>query len=117
MGNFFKSKNLISGIEDCSNNFARGYFSVGKDIIDKTKKRIRKLTEKCSNLQGFIFNHSNGGGTGTGLMALILEHLSINYKKKSRISNTIYPSLQNSKCVPHVYNTLLDIHNELDLTN
>jgi tubulin alpha len=36
--------------------------------------------------------HSVGGGTGSGLGSLLLERLSVDYGKKSKIGYTIYPS-------------------------
>jgi tubulin alpha len=33
-----------------------------------------------------------GGGTGSGLGALLLERLSVDYGKKSKLGFTIYPS-------------------------
>ena len=65
---------LISANEDNpANNYARGYYTVGKEIIDKVNDRLRKLVDNCDNEQGFIINHSVGGGTGSGLVALTLR--------------------------------------------
>jgi tubulin alpha len=36
--------------------------------------------------------HSVGGGTGSGLGSLLLERLSVDYGKKSKLGYTIYPS-------------------------
>ena len=35
-----------------------------------------------------------GGGTGSGLGSLLLERLSVDYGKKSKLGFTIYPSPQ-----------------------
>eukprot|EP01084_Bolivina_argentea_P213534 362622_1 len=83
---------LLAGKEDAANNFARGHFTVGKEIIDDVNDRIRKQFDSCDNLQGFIMNHSLGGGTGSGLGSLILEKLAVNYRKKSKIGFEIFPS-------------------------
>ena len=48
----------IKGKEDCGNNFARGHYTVGKEIIDKFIDRCRMLVDNCDNFQGFIVNHS-----------------------------------------------------------
>jgi tubulin alpha len=63
---------LISGKEDAANNFARGRYTVGKDIIDSCLERLRKEAEKCEGLQGFMLFNSVGGGTGSGLGSLLL---------------------------------------------
>lgn len=39
----FHPEQLISGKEDAANNYARGHYSVGKDIIDDVMERIRKM--------------------------------------------------------------------------
>ena len=44
-----------------------------------------------------------GGGTGSGLGSLLLERLSVDYGKKSKLGFTIYPSPQ----VLIVTNTLI----------
>lgn len=39
----FHPEQLISGKEDAANNYARGHYTVGKEIIDKVLDRIRKM--------------------------------------------------------------------------
>ena len=53
-GNFRKlyhPEQLISGKEDAANNYARGHYTIGKDQIDSTMDKIRKLADHCSGLQ------------------------------------------------------------------
>lgn len=47
-----------------------------------------------------------GGGTGSGLGSLLLERLSVDYGKKSKLGFTVYPSPQVSTSV--VVAVLLD---------
>ena len=75
----------LAGKEDAANNFARGHYTVGKEMIDKFNDRLRKLVDNCYNVQGFVINHSVGGGTGSGLGALILERIAVDYRKKSKV--------------------------------
>lgn len=44
-----------------ANNYARGHYTVGKEMIDKVMDRIRKVVDQCSGLQGFLVFHSFGG--------------------------------------------------------
>ena len=81
----FGEEFLLAGKEDAANNFARGHYTVGKEIIDKVNDRLRKLVDNCDNVQGFVINHSVGGGTGSGLGALILERIAVDYRKKSNV--------------------------------
>ena len=43
-------------------------------------------------LQGFLIFHSFGGGTGSGFTSLLMERLSVDYGKKSKVESAIYPA-------------------------
>merc|ERR1712159_786064 len=60
----FHPEQLISGKEDAANNFARGHYTIGKEIVDLVLDRIRKLADQCTGLQGFLIFNAVGGGTG-----------------------------------------------------
>lgn len=71
-----------------------GLSTVGKEILDLCLDRLRKLADNCTGLQGFLVFNAVGGGTGSGLGSLLLERLSVDYGKKSKLGFTIYPSPQ-----------------------
>jgi len=112
----FHPEFLLNGKEDAANNFARGHYTVGKEILDQVNDRLRKLVDNSQNVQGFIINHAVGGGTGSGLGALILERIAVDYRKKSKIGFEIYPSPQISTCIVEPYNAMLSTHWLLDHT-
>jgi len=116
MAAMFHPEFLLSGKEDAANNFARGHYTVGKEIIDKVNDRLRKLVDNCDNVQGFIMTHSVGGGTGSGLGALILERIAVDFRKKSKLGFEVYPSPTISTAVVEPYNALLATHWLLDHT-
>lgn len=93
----FHPEQLITGKEDAANNYARGHYTIGKEQIDVAMGRIRKLADECSGLQGFIVFHSFGGGTGSGFTSLIMEKISTEFAKKSRLGFSIYPAPQVKK--------------------
>lgn len=62
--------------------------------MDLCLDRVRKLADNCTGLQGFLVFNAVGGGTGSGLGSLLLERLSVDYGKKSKLGFTIYPSPQ-----------------------
>ena len=101
---------LISGKEDAANNFARGHYTVGKEIIDLVLDRVRKIADNCTGLQGFFCFHATGGGTGSGFASLMLERLSIDYGRKTKLGLTMYPSPQVSSAVVEPYNAVLSSH-------
>jgi tubulin alpha len=110
----FHPEQLISGKEDAANNFARGHYTIGKEIVDLVLDRIRKLADNCTGLQGFFVYHAVGGGTGSGLGSLLLERLSVDYGKKSKVGFTVWPSPQISTCVVEPYNSVLSTHSLLE---
>lgn len=50
--------------------------------------------DMCSGLQGFLIFRSFGGGTGSGFTSLLLENLSVDYGKKSKLEFGVYPAPQ-----------------------
>ncbi|KAG0767156.1 hypothetical protein G6F37_007569 [Rhizopus arrhizus] len=110
----FHPEQLISGKEDAANNYARGHYTVGKEMVDSVLDRIRKLADNCSGLQGFLVFHSFGGGTGSGFGALLMERLSVDYGKKSKLEFSVYPAPQLSTSVVEPYNSVLTTHTTLE---
>ncbi|CDF33490.1 alpha-tubulin [Chondrus crispus] len=110
----YHPEQLISGKEDAANNYARGHYTVGKEIVDEALDRIRKLADNCTGLQGFLVFSSVGGGTGSGLGSLLLERLSVDYGKKSKLGFTVYPSPLVSTSVVEPYNSVLATHSLLE---
>lgn len=58
--------------------------------------------------------HSFGGGTGSGFGALLLERLSAEYGKKSKLEFSIYPSPRVSTAVVEPYNAVLSTHSTIE---
>lgn len=50
--------------------------------------------DPCTGLQGFLVFHSFGGGTGSGFSSLLMERLSVDYGKKSKLEFAVYPAPQ-----------------------
>jgi tubulin alpha len=79
---------------------------VGKQLIDKTVDRIRKMTNSCENLQGFIMINAYGGGTGSGFGNLVAERLHEEYAKKTKMQCAILPGQTLSTSIVDPYNCL-----------
>jgi tubulin alpha len=110
----FHPEQLITGKEDAANNYARGYFTIGKEIVDLVLDRIRKIADQCTSMQGFLLFHSFGGGTGSGFTSLLTKHLSNDYGKKSKLEFAIYPAPRISTAVVEPYNSILMTHAMLE---
>ena len=64
--NFFQVSVIVTvitatGKEDAANNYARGHYTVGKELVDSTLDRIRKV---CCG--GWLFNISSWSTTALG---------------------------------------------------
>ncbi|KAI0289933.1 tubulin alpha, partial [Multifurca ochricompacta] len=110
----FHPETMITGKEDAASNYARGHYTVGKEKIDIILDKVRRLADNCTGLQGFFVFHSFGGGTGSGLGALLLEHLSTDYGKKSKLEFCVYPAPQLANSVVEPYNSVLTTHTTLE---
>jgi len=110
----FHPETMITGKEDAANNYARGHYTVGKELIEPVMEKIRRLADNCTGLQGFFIFHSFGGGTGSGFGALLLEHLSSDYGKKSKLEFCVYPAPRLSSSIVEPYNAVLTTHTTLE---
>ncbi|CAJ0561349.1 unnamed protein product, partial [Mesorhabditis spiculigera] len=110
----FHPEQMITGNEDAANNYARGHYTVGKEVVDSVVDRVRRLAENCRGFQGFLFFHSFGGGTGSGFTSLLMERLSTEYGKKSKLEFSVYPAPQVSTSVVEPYNSILTTHSTLE---
>ena len=100
----FHPDQLCTGKEDAANNYARGHYTIGREMIEPCMDKIRRLAENCTGLQGFVLFHSFGGGTGSGFASLLMERLSIEYGKKSKLAFSIYPAPQVATAIVEPYN-------------
>ena len=110
----FHPEQMITGKEDASNNYARGHYTVGKELIDQVLDKVRRVADNCSGLQGFLVFHSFGGGTGSGFGALLMERLSVDYGKKSKLEFCVYPAPQVATSVVEPYNSIITTHTTLE---
>ena len=110
----YHPEQLISGKEDAANNYARGHYTIGKELINTVIDKVRKTAEASSGLQGFLVFHSFGGGTGSGFSSLVLERLAADYGKKSKLGFSIYPAPQVSTAIVEPYNSILYTHTTLE---
>jgi len=109
---------MLTGDEDAANNFARGYYTIGRTMIDKALDRVRKVADQCESLQGFLVFHSVAGGTGSGFTSLLLDRLSADYgRKKPKLDFCIYPSPKVSTSVVEPFNTVMSTHSLLEFAD
>ena len=66
-GGLFRPDNFVFGQSGAGNNWAKGHYTEGAELVDSVMEVIRKEAEACDVLQGFQITHSMGGGTGSGM--------------------------------------------------
>jgi len=76
----FHPEQLITVKEDTANNYARGHYTVGKELINL----VLDLADGCTGLQGFLIFHSFGSGIGSGFTSLLMERLGVDYGTKNQ---------------------------------
>ena len=79
--NLFDNYSVVGG-SGADGNWATGFYSLGNQYGEQIMDKIRKNVEKQGNCQGFQLSHSNGGGTGSGLGAYIIEKIRAAYPSK-----------------------------------
>lgn len=106
---------LLTGKEDAANNYARGMYSIGQEMLDLALDRVRLMAEACNNLQGFIIFRAFGGGTGSGFTSNLMQHIETDYSRKiSKLDFAIYPSPRISPIIVEPYNTVLATHGTME---
>ncbi|KAI8309183.1 Tubulin beta-1 chain [Colletotrichum sp. SAR11_59] len=72
LGNFFRPDNMVHGQSGAGNNWAKGHYTEGAELVDQVLDVVRREAETCDSLQGFQITHSLGGGTGSGMGTLLI---------------------------------------------
>ncbi|KAI0984549.1 hypothetical protein GJ496_007784 [Pomphorhynchus laevis] len=109
-GQLFRPDNFIFGQTGAGNNWAKGHYTEGAEIIDAALDVVRKEAESCDCVQGFQLIHSLGGGCGSGLGSLIMSKIKDEYPDRISLTYSVVPSPKVSDTVVEPYNTVLSVH-------
>jgi len=110
LGELFKPDNYTAGASGAGNNWAKGHYTEGAELIDEVLDNVRKETENTNSLQGFQICQSLGGGTGSGMGTLLLLKLRDTYPDRLTTTYSVYPSPKISDTVVEPYNGVLASH-------
>ncbi|CAG9538507.1 unnamed protein product [Cercopithifilaria johnstoni] len=105
----FLAKNSVFDRHSASSSWAKGFYGGGRKFIYQVFDVLRREAEKCDNLQGIDLIHSLGGGTGSGLGALIIANVSEHYPKRYISTFSTFPSLKVLGVVTESYNTAFSL--------
>ena len=109
-GQIFRPDNFVFGQSGAGNNWAKGFYTEGTELVDSVMDVVRKEAESCDCLQGFILFHSIGGGTGSGMGSFILSKLREEYPDRMIATVSVFPSSKVSDTVVEPYNATLAIN-------
>ncbi|KAK8782140.1 hypothetical protein V5799_016519, partial [Amblyomma americanum] len=96
------------------NNWAKGHYTEGSELVDSVLDVVRKEAEACDCLQGFQMTHSLGGGTGSGMGTLLLVKILEEYPDRLMNTFSVVPSPKVSDTVVEPYNATLAVHKLLE---
>lgn len=105
------------GQSSAANNWAKGFYTEGSELLESGMDCIRKLTEFCDCVQGFQVAHSLGGGTGSGLGSLLMSKIREEYPDRLLSSFSVLPSPRVSETVTEPYNATLSFHHLVDIAD
>lgn len=91
-GKLFRPDNFVYGQSGAGNNWAKGHYTEGAELVDSVLDVIRKETETCDCLQGFQLAHSLGGGTGSGMGTLLISKIREEYPDRIMTTFSVVPS-------------------------
>jgi tubulin beta len=110
LGKLFRPNNFVFGQSGAGNNWAKGYYTEGAELIDSVLDVVRKEAEGCDCLQGFQVTHSLGGGTGSGMGTLLISRIKEEFPDRMMTTFSVFPSPKVSDTVVEPYNATLSIH-------
>lgn len=113
-GELYRPDNFVYGQSGAGNNWAKGHFTEGADILESVLDVVRKEAEGCDCLQGFQLVHSLGGGTGSGLGTLLIGNLGEEYPDRIMNTFSVVPSPKVSDTVVEPYNATLSLNQLID---
>jgi len=114
IGPLFKPDNMCFGANGAGNNWAKGHYTEGAELVDSVLDKVRNEIEQCEAPQGFQICHSLGGGTGSGMGTLLLLKIRDAYPDRITTTYSVYPSPKVSDTVVEPYNAVLSSHQLLE---
>jgi tubulin beta len=114
IGPVFKPDNMVFGNNGAGNNWAKGHYTEGAELVETVLERIRQEIEQCDSPQGFQIFHSLGGGTGSGMGTLLLLKIRDGYPDRITTTYSVFPSPKVSDTVVEPYNAVLSSHQLLE---
>ncbi|XP_043244397.1 tubulin beta chain-like [Amphibalanus amphitrite] len=117
IGKLFRPDNFLFGQSGAGNNWAKGHYTEGAELVDSVLDVVRREAENCDCLQGFQLAHSLGGGTGSGMGTLLISKVREEYPDRIMTTFSVTPSPKVSDTVVEPYNATLSTHQLVENTD
>ncbi|KIM31359.1 hypothetical protein M408DRAFT_7141 [Serendipita vermifera MAFF 305830] len=92
LGGLFRPDNFVFGQSGAGNNWAKGHYTEGAELVDSVLDVVRKEAEATDCLQGFQITHSLGGGTGAGMGTLLISKIREEFPDRMMCTFSVVPS-------------------------
>ncbi|KAJ3023922.1 Tubulin beta-1 chain [Thoreauomyces humboldtii] len=109
-GQLYRPDNFVFGQSGAGNNWAKGYYTEGAELVESVLDVVRKEAEGSDSLQGFQVFHSLGGGTGSGMGSLLVSKIREEFPDRMLCTFSVMPSPKVSDTVVEPYNATLAVH-------
>jgi tubulin beta len=109
-GGMFRPDNYVQGQSSAGNNWAKGHYTEGAELVEAAMDVVRREAESCDIVQGFQLTHSLGGGTGSGMGTLIVSKIREEFPDRILSTYSVFPSPKVSDTVIEPYNCTLSVH-------
>ncbi|KAK9461854.1 beta-tubulin [Lipomyces oligophaga] len=109
-GNLFRPDNFVFGQSGAGNNWAKGHYTEGAELVDSVLDVVRREAEGTDCLQGFQITHSLGGGTGAGMGTLLISKIREEFPDRMMATFSVVPSPKVSDTIVEPYNATLSVH-------
>lgn len=103
----YYASSFIFGTNGAGNNWARGHYTDGAELMENVMDMTRIKAEKCDYLKNIQIFHGLGGGTGSGMGSLYALKAKEEYPKQFLSTFSVIPSSKISDCIVEPYNFVL----------
>uniref|UniRef100_A0ACB8EZ98 Uncharacterized protein n=1 Tax=Sphaerodactylus townsendi TaxID=933632 RepID=A0ACB8EZ98_9SAUR len=109
--------NEATGQSGAGNNWAKGHYTEGAELVDSVLDVVRKEAESRTVSRVLTHTHSLGGGTGSGMGTLLISKIREEYPDRIMNTFSVVPSPKVSDTVVEPYNATLSVHQLVENTD
>ena len=109
-GQLFRPDNFVFGQSGAGNNWAKGHYTEGAELVDQVLDVVRREAEGCDCLQGFQITHSLGVELCWLWAPSLISKIREEFPDRMMATFSVVPSPKVSDTVVEPYNATLSVH-------